>query len=242
MTATEQLRKLLDERGIGWYSRTRELQQWNQEQIDFHTAWSVNGARFEAEEDATEKKLHVRSYAYLLPEQAIAATLGTPISADLRTALDFMRIWITDDAHLGESAISYEFEKAEGLRKLDAIEQAIAATLGSDDDYESKMDALLCRLTNGKWSKSRAYDLDFMVSCIDEKYEEDYADELAVTTQGTTEIVRCRDCKHYHKHKWFDIIPGTPLGSDMSDVCMFFGGGVKVEPGGFCKWGERREQ
>ena len=76
MTATEQLRKLLDERGIGWYSRTRELQQWNQEQIDFHTAWSVNGARFEAEEDATEKKLHVRSYAYLLPEQAIAATLG----------------------------------------------------------------------------------------------------------------------------------------------------------------------
>ena len=56
------------------------------------------------------------------------------------------------------------------------------------------------------------------------------------------EIVRCRDCKHYHKHKWFDIIPGTPLGSDMSDVCMFFGGGVKVEPGGFCKWGERREQ
>jgi hypothetical protein len=64
------------------------------------------------------------------PEQAIAATLGTPISADLRTALDFMRIWITDDAHLGESAISYEFEKAEGLRKLDAIEQAIAATLG----------------------------------------------------------------------------------------------------------------
>ena len=130
MTATEQLRKLLDERGIGWYSRTRELQQWNQEQIDFHTAWSVNGARFEAEEDATEKKLHVRSYAYLLPEQAIAATLGTPISADLRTALDFMRIWITDDAHLGESAISYEFEKAEGLRKLDAIEQAIAATLG----------------------------------------------------------------------------------------------------------------
>ena len=136
-----------------------------------------------------------------------------------------------------------EYQDGTVLRIWDCTpEQAIAATLGSDDDYESKMDALLCRLTNGKWSKSRAYDLDFMVSCIDEKYEEDYADELAVTTQGTTEIVRCRDCKHYHKHKWFDIIPGTPLGSDMSDVCMFFGGGVKVEPGGFCKWGERREQ
>ena len=54
-------------------------------------------------------------------------------------------------------------------------EQAIAATLGSDDDYEAKMDALLCRLTNGKWSKSRAYDLDFMESCIDEEYEKAYA-------------------------------------------------------------------
>lgn len=56
------------------------------------------------------------------------------------------------------------------------------------------------------------------------------------------EIVRCMDCKHYNKHKWFDIVPGTPLGSDISDVCMFFSSGVKVEPGGFCKWGERREQ
>ncbi len=69
-------------------------------------------------------------------------------------------------------------------------------------------------------------------------YEAGYKDGYAARDG---EIVRCKDCKHYHKHKWFDI-PGTPLGTDMSDVCMFFGGGVKVEPGGFCKWGERREQ
>jgi hypothetical protein len=50
-------------------------------------------------------------------------------------------------------------------------EQTIAATLGGDDEYEAKMDALLCRLTNGKWSKSRSYDLDFMVSCIEEEFE-----------------------------------------------------------------------
>ena len=50
----------------------------------------------------------------------------------LRRALDFMRIWISEDAHLGESCISAELEKAEGLRNLDAIEQAIAATLGSE--------------------------------------------------------------------------------------------------------------
>ena len=51
--------------------------------------------------------------------------------AELRNALDFMRIWISEDAHLGESAISREFEKAEGLRKLDAIEDAITGKLNS---------------------------------------------------------------------------------------------------------------
>ena len=50
-------------------------------------------------------------------------------------------------------------------------EQAIAATLG-DADYERRMDELLCRLTNGKWSKSRSYSVDFMVPCVDEAYED----------------------------------------------------------------------
>ena len=47
-------------------------------------------------------------------------------------------------------------------------------------------------------------------------------------------IVRCRDCKHYSDHEWV-------LVTDVSDVCHFFGDGVKVEPDGFCKWGEPRE-
>lgn len=48
------------------------------------------------------------------------------------------------------------------------------------------------------------------------------------------EVVRCRDCKHYSEHEWI-------LVTDVSDVCHFFGNGVKVEPDGFCKWGERRD-
>ena len=63
-------------------------------------------------------------------------------------------------------------------------DQAIAATLG-DGEYESKMDALLSRLTNGKWSKSRAYDLDFMASCVDEEFEALYARELADAMLGS---------------------------------------------------------
>ena len=58
-------------------------------------------------------------------------------------------------------------------------EQAIAAMLGSDDEYEAKMDELLCRLTNGKWSKTRQYSLEFMVSCVDEEYEDAYEKERA---------------------------------------------------------------
>lgn len=47
-------------------------------------------------------------------------------------------------------------------------------------------------------------------------------------------IVRCRDCKHYCEHEWVMV-------TDVSDVCHFFGDGVKVEPDGFCAWGERKE-
>lgn len=48
------------------------------------------------------------------------------------------------------------------------------------------------------------------------------------------EIVRCKDCKQYSKHEWILI-------TDVSDVCHFWGGEpTKVEPDGFCKWGERR--
>lgn len=49
------------------------------------------------------------------------------------------------------------------------------------------------------------------------------------------EVVRCRDCKHYSDHEWVIV-------TDVSDVCHFFGDGVKVEPTGFCKWGVRREE
>lgn len=48
-------------------------------------------------------------------------------------------------------------------------------------------------------------------------------------------IVRCRDCEYYRDHEWM-------LVTDVSDVCHFWADGVKVEPDGFCKWGERKEE
>ena len=48
-------------------------------------------------------------------------------------------------------------------------------------------------------------------------------------------VVRCRDCKHYSEHEWI-------IATDVSDVCHFWHGEpTKVEPDGFCAWGERKE-
>ena len=123
MSATDKLRRMLDERGVDY--RTD----------DGKTVWATHwefgkhsSAMFSEYDDG--ECVFVTSGHTWTPEQAIAVTLGNPIDADLCKALNFMRIWISEDAHLGESAISYELEKAEGLRKLDAIEDAIAATLG----------------------------------------------------------------------------------------------------------------
>ena len=121
---TKELCARLDELGVAWWQRK------------CHTCWKVE------KEQGTEHwrawpapdgtiTLKVDAIYGLTPEQAIAATIGTPMDADLRKALDTMRIWISEDAHLGESPISHELEKEEGLRNLDAIEQAIAATVGA---------------------------------------------------------------------------------------------------------------
>ena len=135
MTATDELRKLLDERGVKHEDKHTELVP---EVSEWDSTWwhGIAGMEFHAVGDETcgrEGCVYVNG-TYLTPEQAIAATLG------------------------------------------------------SDNEYEAKMDALLCRLTNGKWSKSRAYSLDFMVSCVDEEYEELYEKERAELGNGTCKL------------------------------------------------------
>lgn len=47
------------------------------------------------------------------------------------------------------------------------------------------------------------------------------------------EIVRYRDCRHYSDHEWIIV-------TDVTHVCHFWHGEpTKVEPNGFCAWGER---
>lgn len=65
----------------------------------------------------------------------------------------------------------------------------------------------------------------------------DYGDIIVIHPQSMMvkreEIVRCRDCKYYRESQWV-------IATDVPDVCTFFSSGVKVEPNGFCKWGEKK--
>lgn len=141
MTATDELRKLLDERGVEWWPMHDDEVGYRE---DRDTEFLVYGCKHVAHEWGCRLQVDM-----LTPEQAISATLGreretelqkalnkaagnwAKADAELCKALDFMRIWISEDAHLGESELSAVFEKAEGLRNLDAIESAITATLGA---------------------------------------------------------------------------------------------------------------
>lgn len=51
------------------------------------------------------------------------------------------------------------------------------------------------------------------------------------------EIVRCKDCKHFHYDMPY-VIQGIPvLGHE---VCDFWGDGCKTSENGFCSYAERR--
>lgn len=48
------------------------------------------------------------------------------------------------------------------------------------------------------------------------------------------ELVRCRDCRYYKAAEWI-------IATDVEHVCRFWHGKpTKVDPDGFCAWGERR--
>lgn len=68
MTATEELRRLLDERGVKWMPVA-----WNPKRETFYHA--ANGVGFCADEYTDGVKIYTD--ATITPEQAIAATLGS---------------------------------------------------------------------------------------------------------------------------------------------------------------------
>ena len=155
MTETEEVRRLLDERGVRWIEATPSKTKWYSPVLNGPVAVSEwNG-----------KLVLDAGYVSVTPEQAIAATLS--------------------EEKAGRKSPPEGGPGPCGQPSDDIIHDA--ATLG-DDEYESRMDELLCRLTNGMWSKSRSYSVDFMVCCIDEAYEEAYSGDSATLGRGECEL------------------------------------------------------
>ena len=72
MTATDELRRLLDERGVEW----RRTPHYSSESQDNETVFEGNGIEWYAN-DHLNGRLGLRAVRYeVTPEQAIAATLG----------------------------------------------------------------------------------------------------------------------------------------------------------------------
>ena len=69
--------------------------------------------------------------------------------------------------------------------------------------------------------------------------------EQAIAATLGPQIVRCKDCKHFTHNKEFWIEPPKvpfPMIGATSDCCDFWADTeCKVEPDGFCAWGERKE-
>ena len=231
-SASDVLRELLDERGVEWKDYVYEN----------HTWWSGSeNVGWHAENRPSANGLYVNIEAVLTPEQAIAATLGNETNPDglpvgltisddgnllnwrgenyIRQGsgtLTAEQVRNACEKHWHDLPAEYDMPEATALPEYSYDWQAIAdelnATLGSDDEYEAKMDALLCHLTNGKFSKSRQYSLDFMKSCVDEEYEMLYAKELADATLGAGEcevVMSFTDglCTDNPKH-WFKLSCG----------------------------------
>lgn len=58
----------------------------------------------------------------------------------------------------------------------------------------------------------------------------------AVKQEVVGELVRCKDCKHFHRNMPY-IISGFPIFGH--DVCDFWGDGCKTAEDGFCSYAER---
>jgi len=61
--------------------------------------------------------------------------------------------------------------------------------------------------------------------------------ELMMLPSAQPEIIRCKDCEHFHYDMPY-VIHGIPILGH--EVCDFWGDGCKTNENGFCSYAERR--
>jgi len=121
MTATDELRRMLDERGVEWWSEDDQ----EKPAYYFVTKWFANGCEQTYEEIPAIRSRSLKAYC-ITPEQAIAATLGPreqPPYDELIEAL--RRDWDIEASWDGLRRFWYVGLTDEGVRKRDEREAAL---------------------------------------------------------------------------------------------------------------------
>ena len=102
MTATDELRRLLDERGVEWGAEESEL--------DHVTTWNANGGQaMFYESKTTNPNLLQVNYYHLTPEQAVEATLG-------RGTCEVVSKLLIEGEYVPAEYYEFEMECGEGFK------------------------------------------------------------------------------------------------------------------------------
>ena len=109
------------------------------------------------------------------------------------------------------------------------------------NDIQLEVESLRAKLkeaqTGDLISRAAAIDALRLIPCDLGKRElEDAIKAVEQLPSAQPEIVRCKDCKHFHYDMPY-VIQGFPvLGHE---VCDFWGDGCKTSENGFCSYAER---
>ena len=109
MSATEELRRMLDERGVEW-----ESTGWPAEDQTFYEAGGVGFIAIGLDDEFGDSRMRVCFEDYMTPEQAVEATLGREPDDAAMTKL-----------HEQMNVALFKYEQAQGIEKRDGDEAIV---------------------------------------------------------------------------------------------------------------------
>ena len=141
-------------------------------------AWNISRPYQPTKQDADA---HLKDILELLDRQAAITEAKVErkwscYEGSVQAEIDRLNAKI-DELQAENYAIAYAHGAV--VERLDAMNEGeLLERINEYERYEAEMDCVLSRLTNGKWSKSRSYTVDFIVSCVNEELEELYCSDI----------------------------------------------------------------
>lgn len=155
MSATDELRRMLDERGVHWWTGEDERKTlWESSGLTWEYFNNENGDAWLGFLSACEQDI--------APEQAVTATLGGGCNGGIHftrngtvtvieNAADGFNVWL-----MGETYFKHG-KRAEFCEHYDTIEQAIAATM---DEPERKCHVLRCTVVRQECDDWQRFEME----------------------------------------------------------------------------------